>query len=268
MTSATHRPILFLFLEIFSQEGGIQTYNKDLFNAYIHLESCPQADVFLLRDQRIEPNPFEHERLHFHYFHSAFATLGRLRFAAATLFYVLRKRPQRIFCGHLKLARLTHFICRAFNVPYTVMTHGKEVWEPLPKGEQQALAQADQIWTVSRYTRDRTCTANHLNPSQFRLLPCAVDGDAFTPGAKSNHLLHTYGLEHAHVLLTVTRLWSGDIYKGVDITIRALPKILGAFPTVKYLVVGRGDDQPRLAQLAHDFGVGDRVIFAGFVPTA
>jgi glycosyltransferase involved in cell wall biosynthesis len=39
-------------------------------------------------------------------------------------------------------------------------------------------------------------------------------------------------------------------------------------PNIKYLVIGRGDDQPRLAQLAIDLGVSDRVIFAGFVPTA
>jgi glycosyltransferase involved in cell wall biosynthesis len=32
-------------------------------------------------------------------------------------------------------------------------------------------------------------------------------------------------------------------------------------------VIGRGDDQPRLAQLAVDLGVSDRVIFAGFVAT-
>jgi glycosyltransferase involved in cell wall biosynthesis len=62
-------------------------------------------------------------------------------------------------------------------------------------------------------------------------------------------------------------LWSGDIYKGVDVTIRALPKILAVYPQVKYLVVGRGDDQPRLAQLAEDLGVGEQVIFAGFVPS-
>jgi glycosyltransferase involved in cell wall biosynthesis len=67
--------------------------------------------------------------------------------------------------------------------------------------------------------------------------------------------------------MTVARLWSGDIYKGVDVTIRALPTIAQAFPTVKYLVIGRGDDQPRLAALAQDLGVADRVVFAGFVPT-
>jgi phosphatidyl-myo-inositol dimannoside synthase len=76
-----------------------------------------------------------------------------------------------------------------------------------------------------------------------------------------------YGLADARVMVTVARLWSGDIYKGVDMTIRALGTIAQSVPDVKYLVIGRGDDQPRLAQLAKDSGVGDRVIFAGFVPT-
>ncbi|NJN86650.1 MAG: glycosyltransferase family 4 protein [Leptolyngbyaceae cyanobacterium SL_7_1] len=80
-------------------------------------------------------------------------------------------------------------------------------------------------------------------------------------------MIKYYGLADSKVLLTVARLWSGDIYKGVDVTIRALPTIAQVFPTVKYLVIGRGDDQPRLAQLAADLGVADRVVFAGFVAT-
>ena len=36
---------------------------------------------------------------------------------------------------------------------------------------------------------------------------------------------------------------------------------------MKYLVIGRGDDLPRLAQLAADLGVAEKVIFAGFVTT-
>lgn len=267
MLTSSHRPVLFLFLEIFTQEGGIQTYNKDIFRSYVQIEQCPEADIFLLRDQPISNNPFEREHFRFHYFYSKFSAWSRIWFAISVLYYFLKKRPQRVFCGHLKLARLTQTICKLFNIPYTVMTHGKEVWASLPDSERQALAKADQIWTVSRYTRDRTCSVNHLDPELFRLLPCAIDGHIFTPGDKSEALLQHYGLGQSKVLLTVARLWSGDIYKGVDITIRALPQILESCPTVKYLVIGRGDDQPRLVQLAQDLGVGDRVIFAGFVPT-
>ncbi len=94
-----------------------------------------------------------------------------------------------------------------------------------------------------------------------------MDGDAFTSGPKSQALVEKYNLAGSKVLMTVARLWSGDIYKGVDVTIRALPKVAQVFREVKYLVIGRGDDRPRLEKLAQDLGVGDRVIFAGFVPT-
>jgi glycosyltransferase involved in cell wall biosynthesis len=153
------------------------------------------------------------------------------------------------------------------GIPYTVLTYGKEVWEPLPLVSRKALQQADRIWTISRHSRDRICAAHQLGSQKIQLLPCAVDGDRFMPGPKSEALLQQYGLAGSVVLMTVARLWSGDIYKGVDVTLRALPTIVRSVPNVKYLVIGRGDDQPRLAKLAQDLGVADRVIFAGFVPT-
>ena len=153
------------------------------------------------------------------------------------------------------------------GLPYTVLTYGKEVWESLPPKEQKPLQQAAGIWTISRYSRDRLCQSNTINPQKVQFLFCSVDGKIFTPAPKPPELIQKYSLGDAKVLMTVARLWSGDIYKGVDVTIRALPKIVTIFPEVKYLVIGRGDDQPRLAQLAKDLGVADRVIFAGFIPT-
>ncbi|MCY7282865.1 MAG: glycosyltransferase family 4 protein, partial [Cyanobacteria bacterium CAN_BIN43] len=262
--SAAH---LFVFLEIFEREGGIQSYVQDIFRSYSSFAKQP-ADVFLLRDGQDCTNPFQSDLLNFHYFKNKSAQLGRLKMAIALCFHILKNRPQRVFCGHINLAPLVRFLCQPLRIPYTVMVHGKEVWEPLPRALQTALQQADEIWTVSRYSRDRASASNHLDSSKIRLMPCAVDGDRFTPGEKSAALVERYGLTDAPVLLTVARLWSGDVYKGVDMTIRALGAIAQSIPNVKYLVIGRGDDQPRLAQLAKDLGVGDRVVFAGFVPTA
>jgi hypothetical protein len=54
---------LFLFLEIFAREGGIQSYVQDIFRG---LEQQQQpADVFLLRDAPFE-NPFASDCLKFH----------------------------------------------------------------------------------------------------------------------------------------------------------------------------------------------------------
>jgi len=258
---------IFVFIEIFACEGGIQSYVKDIFQAYLELNAGQNAEVFVLRDSPNCANPFESESLKFHYFKNNSPQIGRISMAGALLKFLLQKRPQHVFCGHIKLAALIQTLCQPLGIPYTVLTYGKEVWEPLKNQERRALATASEIWTISRYSRDRACAANGIDPNKVKMLPCAIDGEKFTPGSKQPELVQKYGLTDAKVLMTVARLWSGDIYKGVDVTIRALPKIAQVFPEVKYLVIGRGDDQPRLAQLAKDLGVSDRVVFAGFVPT-
>ncbi|HEY9761968.1 MAG TPA: glycosyltransferase family 4 protein [Trichocoleus sp.] len=257
----------FVFLEVFSREGGIQSYVKDVLQAYLSHPDSPPADVFLLRDGPEVDNPLVGKALQFHYLATPIAQLGRLKLAVALAFHLLQHRPQRVICGHIRLAPLIRQLCSWLQIPYTVMTYGKEVWFPLPMGERTALQQAHSIWTISRYSRDLASSANDLPLAKLALLPCVVNSQQFQPGEPNLELIQRYGLQGSRVLMTVARLWPGDIYKGVDVTIRALPAIATVFPNVKYLVIGRGDDQPRLAQLAQDLGVADRVVFAGFVPT-
>jgi phosphatidyl-myo-inositol dimannoside synthase len=257
----------FVFLEIFAKEGGIQSYVKDIFKAYLEFPEAMTADIFLLRDAEGCENPYASESLKFNYFKTQSLLLSKLKMATALFKYLWHQRPTHVYCGHVNLAPLVSLLCQSLGIPYTVMTHGKEVWEKLSMPTRLSLQKADAIWAVSRYTREVACAVNRLNISQVKIMPCAVNGEYFTPGGKSPELLKRYGLDGSKVLMTVARLWAGDIYKGVDVTIRALPRILKDFPEVKYLVVGRGDDQPRLAQLAEEMGVCDRVIFAGFVPT-
>jgi glycosyltransferase involved in cell wall biosynthesis len=256
---------IFVFLEIFSCEGGIQSYVKDVLAAYLKQPQPPPTDIFLLRDRPTDPNPFACSGLQFHYMASPLAIVGRIRLALALGWLIWRQRPSRIICGHILLGKLVYRLCQWFQLPYTVMTYGKEVWYPLETGDQRVLQEADQIWTISRYSRERICVANGVSPQKIHLMPCVVNGQTFTPGPPDPELLQHYGLSGNKVLMTVARLWSGDIYKGVDVTIRALPTILAQIPQVKYLIIGRGDDQPRLAQLTHDLGVAEQVVFAGFV---
>ncbi|HLO87472.1 MAG TPA: glycosyltransferase family 4 protein [Nostocaceae cyanobacterium] len=258
---------VFVFLEVFNCEGGIQSYVKDIFRAYGELNLDVQTEVFLLRDSSSDNNPFESENLRFYYCKSQSPQQSRMKLVLALVRCLFFTRPAHVFCGHINLAVLIKTLCQPLGIPYTVLTYGKEFWEPLKNPEKSALASASAIWAISRYSRDRACSVNGLDSSKVRMLPCAIDGDKFTPGEKSPALLERYSLQNAKVLMTVARLWSGDIYKGVDVTIRALPQILKEFPEVKYLVIGRGDDKPRLEQLTKDLGVSDRVIFAGFVPT-
>src|SRR5262249_51358396 len=54
-------------------------------------------------------------------------------------------------------------------------------------------------------------------------------------------------------------------YKGFDVVIGALPKVLEAVPNLRYVIVGDGDDKENLKRLAVQMGVGDKVDFAGEV---
>ena len=265
----------FVFIEVFGCEGGIQSYVQDVLSAYAKIAATSPdpmvADVFLLRDPPTSPT-IEASCFNYHYFKSSSSTknnrsmAARIRLTLALAIYLIQNRPDCVYCGHVNLAAMVSQVCRPLKIPYTLLTYGKEVWCELPVKEKRALADANSIWTISRYSRDLACRKNNLSKDKFEMLPCVVDGSVFQPGSPPANLVEQYQLQGSRVLTTVARLWKGDIYKGVDVTIRALPKIAAAFPNVKYVIIGRGDDQPRLAQLAKDLGVADRVIFAGFVP--
>ncbi len=257
--------VCFVFLSIFSVEGGIQSYVKDVLSAYADNKEVPQADIFLLRDTLVENSFIRHPNLNFICLGNRSIQISRLKLAYSFTKALLQKRYSKVVCGHIILTPLIYPLCQFFRVPLILMTYGKEVWNQVPRVQKRALQGVREIWTISRYTRDLACAAHQLDPQKFQMMPCVVQGHLFTPGSKNADLLARYGLQDSRVLMTVARLWSGDIYKGVDITIRALPDILKVFPNVKYLVIGRGDDQPRLEQLAQELGVRDRVVFAGYV---
>ncbi len=54
-------------------------------------------------------------------------------------------------------------------------------------------------------------------------------------------------------------------YKSIDHLLRALPQVLARYPDLRTLIVGEGDDRPRLEALARDLGVAHAVEFTGFV---
>lgn len=164
---------VFVFLEVFAQEGGIQSYVQDILNAYAGLNNKCNAEVFLLRDSAENSNTLVSENLKFHYFHNQSPQIGRLKMAGALFKFIWQKRPQQVFCGHIKLAVLIKIICQPLGIPYTVLTYGKEVWQPLKHSEKQALASANAIWTISRYSRDRAFW--------YRSLSTAFTTTAFPP---------------------------------------------------------------------------------------
>jgi glycosyltransferase involved in cell wall biosynthesis len=54
-------------------------------------------------------------------------------------------------------------------------------------------------------------------------------------------------------------------YKGIDTPIRAFARVHAEIPDARLVLVGKGNDRPRLEALAERLGLGDAVHFTGFV---
>ena len=67
-------------------------------------------------------------------------------------------------------------------------------------------------------------------------------------------------------VLTVSRLTVGHEYKGVDMLLEAWPEVVALIPEAELVVVGDGDDRPRLEELARRWGCSESVYFLGRLP--
>ena len=54
--------------------------------------------------------------------------------------------------------------------------------------------------------------------------------------------------------------------KGHDLVLRALPALLKRHSTLRYVIVGDGEERPRLESMARELGVTPQVTFVGEVP--
>lgn len=252
------RPLQILALvgDAWGGRGGIAQYNRDLLGAWAEAPFVCGITVL----PREAPDAVEPPRG----VRQLAPRRGRVGYSLAVLTEAVCRPVDMVFCGHLFMAPLARLVARIKGARLIVQTHGIEAW-PTPKPAQRAaLEDADLVLAVSRYTRARIQAWAALPPERLIVLPNTF-GKAFTPG-DGEALRKAWGLEGRKVLLTVGRMDSREGYKGHDRVIAALPKLAVKVPGVAYVVVGEGDDQPRLEALAREAGVADCVHFRGLLP--
>ena len=261
--ATSERPlrVLALLTDGFSGHGGIAQYNRDLLAALavtngigeiVVLPRCP--DVYARElPQRIRQYP---------------AVFSRTCYAAAAArLAVTTGAFDLVFCGHLFMAPLGAAIAKILRIPMWLQLHGVDAWDTPGALVRWGAAQSTLVTAVSRYTRQRFLEWATLPPSRVRILPNTFEA-RFSAGPKPQHLLDQLGIQGKKVLLTVARLWASDQFKGQDRVIRVLPRLLAEGNDVAYVIVGDGDDLPRLQAEVDKAGVTGRVIFTGRVSEA
>jgi phosphatidyl-myo-inositol dimannoside synthase len=250
--------VLALVTDAFGGHGGIAQYNRDFLSALAVCEGV--GDVIILpRASARSPDtlPFGVRQLR--------PVRGRLAYSFAALGMAQRYRPiDIVFCGHLFMAPLAAITAKLLHARLWVQVHGTEAWQDLSGLHRRSVEMATLVTSVSRYTRRRLLEWVGIEPARVKVLPNTVDS-SFRPGPKPGYLIKRHAAGEKKVLVTVSRLAASEQQKGQDWVIRILPHVLLEHPETIYLIIGDGDDRPRLEALAAEFAVAEKVRFVGQV---
>jgi glycosyltransferase involved in cell wall biosynthesis len=147
-----------------------------------------------------------------------------------------------------------------------LIIHGIEAWNRRSWLYGLMLKSVDNVIAVSRYSAERFATWSNIPKEQFFILPNCVDLSSFAPEVRNAKLVERYGVRDNKLILTVGRISSQERYKGFDEVIDVMPELLKRFPTLKYMIVGDGDDRSRLEKKASALGLSKQIIFTGRIP--
>ncbi|HSR35076.1 MAG TPA: glycosyltransferase family 4 protein [Anaerolineae bacterium] len=124
-----------------------------------------------------------------------------------------------------------------------------------------------ESWRViacSEYMRGEISEYFQCPRDKIDVVPNGVETTRFDEleGQDLTHFRHMYALPFEQIVFSVGRV----VYeKGLQVLIRALPLILVQQPATKVIVAGKGPELDSLRSLAWSLGVGEKVLFTGFI---
>ena len=176
----------------------------------------------------------------------------------------LRPPPVPLLFNHLGIARAQRLLPRRLRPPYAVFLHGVEIWDPQLDAERQRVVRDAAIrFSNSRYTASRVL---QTHPGIGAVVPCPLALLPDEPEPTSEAVAAAArALPPGPRVVIVGRMSASERYKGHDELLESWPIVRQAVPQASLLMVGRGDDVPRLQARALALGVGASVHFTGFL---
>jgi phosphatidylinositol alpha-1,6-mannosyltransferase len=253
--------ILALVTDAFGGTGGIAKYDRDLISAIAEHADTESVDVvprIVARVVELLPDRVVHHET---------AADSTLRFVSTSLRLAVGLRAgDWILCGHVNLLPVALGASRIARAPVILATYGLEAWYPKRNRTPRQVRRLRAVLSISELTLTRMREWADLSGIATFVLPNAVDLASFTPGPRNAALARRLGVENRRVVFTLGRMDASERAKGFDQIIDAMPSLATRFPDLVYVAGGEGSDRARLETRARELGVGDRVVFPGYVP--
>ena len=268
-----HR-ILFVITGAFQLGGGIAAVNRLVIHAVHTRYPHAQMDVLALH----ETNPSVDERYVAATRISCKGFAGKkVSFVASAWRRLLSRSYDLVIFDLANLAIIFVPLAKLGLVKYVVWLFGIDVFPPNPSWKGKiGLRYAWRRLAISSFTRDQLL--KQFPNLDVRVVELALDPTLSLPPFGHDAEEHGAGIQmvsvggrsdvlHSRVILHVGRMAASERYKGQDVLIEAMPLILARFPDAQLVLVGKGDDMPRLLALARrqPSWVQNRIFMPGYV---
>ncbi len=154
---------------------------------------------------------------------------------------------------------------RLYRVPVVITAHGSDVFGlrgwPMAWFKRSALRCATAV-TVNSSATEAEVLRIAPGLQCVHRIPMGITGRIPAVEAAGGVVRGRYRRGHGPLLVFVGRLVEE---KGVDDLIRAVAIVADALPDVTAIILGEGPDRPRMEALSAELGVGDRIVFLGWV---
>lgn len=136
-------------------------------------------------------------------------------------------------------------------------TGGNAVHQYVYDLERKGMTLADKVVTVSNYTKNLVQKHYAIPKEKIEVVHNAVE--------ISNNIAASKLTKKDKVVLFLGRM---TLQKGPDYFVKAAKKVLELDPDIKFIMAGHGDMEPKIIEEVAAQGIGDRVLFAGFLQGA
>ena len=157
---------------------------------------------------------------------------------------------------------VAYLLKKLFGLRYAIFAHGSEIIQTQGRLQRRLMTKvfrkADWVVANSNFTQ-RQVAALGIDTRKITVIHPPVERSSLLAASSIDH---EFGLEGRRFLLTAARLVKR---KGHSQVIRVLSQIRNHYPDLAYVITGNGSLRSTLELLAQEYGVQDRVRFAGYV---